>query len=801
MKYWLYGLFLLIHPCFAQEVQYGRVLDATTKTPLPFVNVVVNDNAYGTTTDIDGKYTIRFEGTIQLVRFSFVGYEARTFTRNTFPSDGIIYLNEKQSLLGEVVITTNENPAHRIIRRAAANKRSNNPENITSFRYRSYNKLYSNLQVISPDKEIQLKDSAEINALQFFAKRHLFMAENISERKFRRPSYSKETVIANRFSGFKDPNFASIATDFQPFSFYEDYITILDKKYLNPVSKGTFNLYDFTLEDTLYRKVDTIYVISFRPLPKKNFLGLQGIVYINTNRYAVQNVVASSAAPKELISFKIEQKYRFIENKAWFPTELDTEFTFNSTTIANRKLQLISQSYLQDIQLDTPLDRGDFDEVTFEILPRASEKDSLFWKNNRFDTLSTKEKETFRFLDSLRQETNFEVVADIVDIATFGKIPIFKILDVPLKTLLDFNEFEGFRVGLGLYTNPRLSERFTLGGYFAYGTNDRLWKYGGSLLVSLYQPKDVQVGFQYQQDVFEPAQSVLSGSIDWLNSQFRSFLIARMDRTSLYETFLRFRPIRYVQMKVGLQHTTVEPGYPYRYVATDIPSRSFNFTEVTVQLTYRHKQSYIKVAGRKQLIGAGFPIVSLRYTRGIEGWWENPFDYHKIEMLFEHQIRFKKLGESHMRLQGGWLNTSLPYPKLFNLYASNTSSIPYIVDHSFQTADLYEFTAERYIALFYRHNFGTLFFRGERFRPHFILVHNTAIGALDQPALHEEIATQDFSEGFLESGLEIDRLLQLKYLGLFYIDIGGGVFYRYGPYRHPTTADNWVFKFALRTSF
>lgn len=71
--------------------------------------------------------------------------------------------------------------------------------------------------------------------------------ESVSELKFIAPDISEETVIASRVSGFKNPNFASLATDLQPFSFYKDNIKLFDIQYLNPISKGSLKKYSFRI--------------------------------------------------------------------------------------------------------------------------------------------------------------------------------------------------------------------------------------------------------------------------------------------------------------------------------------------------------------------------------------------------------------------------------------------------------------------------------------------------------------------------------------------------------------------------
>ena len=67
---------------FQQEIEVtGQVTDSETGDPLPGVNIVVQGTTIGTTTDMDGNYTIEAPADATLV-FSFVGYQERTVEIN-----------------------------------------------------------------------------------------------------------------------------------------------------------------------------------------------------------------------------------------------------------------------------------------------------------------------------------------------------------------------------------------------------------------------------------------------------------------------------------------------------------------------------------------------------------------------------------------------------------------------------------------------------------------------------------------------------------------------------------------------
>ena len=67
---------------FQQEIEVaGQVTDAQSGNPLPGVNIVVQGTTIGTTTDMDGNYSIETPADATLV-FSFVGYQEQTVQVN-----------------------------------------------------------------------------------------------------------------------------------------------------------------------------------------------------------------------------------------------------------------------------------------------------------------------------------------------------------------------------------------------------------------------------------------------------------------------------------------------------------------------------------------------------------------------------------------------------------------------------------------------------------------------------------------------------------------------------------------------
>ena len=88
----------------AQTNMVGTVTDAKTGERLPFVNVIYV-NGQGTKTDFDGCFSIPFRQGAKL-RVSVIGYETRTLTLKTPPSDTLrVRLTSMEKSLGTAEVT------------------------------------------------------------------------------------------------------------------------------------------------------------------------------------------------------------------------------------------------------------------------------------------------------------------------------------------------------------------------------------------------------------------------------------------------------------------------------------------------------------------------------------------------------------------------------------------------------------------------------------------------------------------------------------------------------------------------
>jgi hypothetical protein len=779
-----------------QNLIKGKVINGITKEPLAFVTILLNNDQHSAgVTDIDGRFTIKSAQPIATLTFSYLGYENFTLNFNavTAVEDLVIKLHPSVFELQEIIVKATENPANRIIKRVIENKLANDPEHISSFKYISYNKNTFDLKPADSLGNKKLKGRVD----SILQGGHFFMTETVSERKFIAPNQSEELILGTKASGFQHPSFASLATDIQPFSFYKDIIKILDIHYLNPISDGSLNKYWFTIQDTLYQNQDTVFIISFMPQKGKNFEALTGLLYINTNGYALQNVIAEPFE-KGFIDIKIQQQYQFIDNKKWFPTQLNFELVMLHYPSPTMGMSANGRSYLTNIELYPQLNKKKFSIDAVKMHALASNRDTTFWRQYRPEQLDTRELKTYEVIDSIGKKNKLEQKFNVLEQLTFNKLPV-KFMDIDVPKSLIYNQFEGFRLGLGAFTNQKISKVISVGGFFGYGTKDHQWKYGEELVLTINKDKEFVIRARNQTTLSETGITTLNYFKEsYLD--YRSYLAFRMDRIKQNTFSTEFRVFKYAKFNIAFNYATVTPQYNYAFATDGQKISDYAYSNVAVNLKYAYKEKLIQSLNGRISMGSKYPVFTATYARGIKGIYGSTFDYNKVEARLEKNILFKNIGETKIRVEGGFIDRPLPYGLMFTGQGSFSKDQPIVIKNYFQTMTPYEFLSDRYANIHFSHNFGSLLFKTNSFKPAITIHHDMGWGMLSHADKQQLVAFKTMEKGFYESGIQLDNILRVNYVNIAYLGFGCGVYYRYGAYAYSSYADNLVYKLSLTFS-
>ena len=803
-----FSIFILLFVLFfqttiAQHTLKGKVIDEKTKEALAFVNILSNEHV-GATTNIDGLFTINSTLPITSLKLSYVGYEIKEMDVAGRTSI-VVSLKPTSYQLSEFILLPGENPAHRIINKVVENRNIHNPEKSLNFKYESYNKLFVtgavDTAIINHPEKINSLDSSSQRAIEFLEKTHVFLMESVTERKYMLPDKSYEKVLASRVSGLQNNTFSLIATELQSFSFYYEMLNVAGISYLNPISVNSVNKYFFLIEDTTFSGIDTVYVISFRPKKGKNFSGLKGLLYINTDGYAVQNVIAEPNEEIESFEIKIQQQYEKIENR-WFPVQLNTTILFKTASINNFKMLGIGKSYLKNIKINPELKKKEFGIVTTEIAEDVTKKDEEFWNKYREDTLSDKEKATYHVIDSIGKVENFDKKLTALEAFLSGKLKL-GFVDVDLNRFLRYNDYEGFRLGAGLHTNNKVSKFFNVGGYGVFGTKDKTVKYGGDVNFFIHRNYDVELNLSYQKDVIEPGVTPFySYKIPLLSTAGnRFFYMNRMNNNEKIEARLKFRTFRYLKVYLFVNQESIAVSNDYYYTKkidefTWLYDQNYLFNEVGVELKYAFKQKVIQTTNYKYAKPTNYPILYARIDRGINNSY-GEYEYTRLTVKTEKSFEIKNIGKPSIYVESGIIFGNAPIQKLNNSIGINAlSSFQISSDLVFETMYPYEFFSDKFTYIHLKHNFGSLLLKTKKFKPELVLASNIGFGTLNNKENHGGVNFKTLEKGFYESGLLINNLIKLNFT-----TFGVAAYYRYGPYKLQKESDNFTVKMSIGYSF
>jgi len=198
---------------FAQETTIkGKITDAATGDPIPFVNVVFKGTSIGTTTDFDGNYKLTTVTPTDSLMASYIGYKSRTKPVVKRTSQTINFqLEEDVMRLREVVILAGENPAFEILRNVVRNKARNDKRKLTAYEYDTYSKTEIDIDNITDkfrQKKIISKITQVLDSIDQIAGEDgrpvlpIFISESVSKFYYRNnPEMKFENIKETKISG------------------------------------------------------------------------------------------------------------------------------------------------------------------------------------------------------------------------------------------------------------------------------------------------------------------------------------------------------------------------------------------------------------------------------------------------------------------------------------------------------------------------------------------------------------------------------------------------------------------------
>lgn len=372
-----------------------------------------------------------------------------------------------------------------------------------------------------------------------------------------------------------------------------------------------------------------------------------------------------------------------------------------------------------------------------------------------------------------------------------------KFLNIDLRYLLKFNQYEGLRTGLGGVTNDAFSEKYRINSYVVYGFKDDRFKYkiGGGFRVD--KATETWINLSYTDDLQE------TGSSHFLtDKRFFQFFEPRLLNIDLFH--------RHITKAVNIQHqlsnhiitetefslNKIDPTYNYIFSIDEGRFRSFDITTAKVSLQWNPFSKFDVLKDKVVETKDGYPKFTLQLTQSFKDVAKGDFNFFKIDFRTQHKITYSEMSFSEIVLSSGIATGHTPITHLYHAYPNNIRKETVLQRfsvagiNSFETMYFNEFFSDRFATLQLKH-FVKPFEISERFKPQLVLISRFALGDMNNIDRHENISFGTLEKGYTEAGFELNKLL---------FGFGLSFAYRYGGYHLPEFTDNIALKFTFNVS-
>ncbi|RZL04625.1 MAG: hypothetical protein EOO62_20840 [Hymenobacter sp.] len=350
-------------------------------------------------------------------------------------------------------------------------------------------------------------------------------------------------------------------------------------------------------------------------------------------------------------------------------------------------------------------------------LPQAGSGGTGYFDQNRPDTLSLSERQTFAVLDSARDLPSVRSTLDWIDLFINGYKRVgdnSKIEVGPILNTFSFNNFEGGRLRLGFRTTPFFSRNWVLQPYVAYGTKDQRFKYGLRGIYIAERRHWTVFSGEYRHDIEQYAlldndflsdNNLFAAASRW--GRFKEGLPIMRDlslvslQRDLFHGFTQTATIRYQNSVPQFRvQTEPRPGQPNPGEAT--PDR-IRQTELVLESRYAPDENLVQAENRRRAIGLKrWPVFSFRYTFGTLDWFRGNNTYHKYNLLVTHSVSAGHLGRLNYRVEGSYIPSEVVYLILKTPLGNQT---PFYNANSFNLLNYFEFVTDRSVSLRLDHHF------------------------------------------------------------------------------------------------
>ncbi len=706
----------------------GKIIDAKTKEPIPFVNVAFIKSPDGTSSDFEGNYSLETKTKSDTIFASIVGYKLQKskVVRNTFQRIDF-EMEPLENYLSEVVVTYKGNPAERILKKIIENKKFNDRSKFDAIQYESYNKIefdannisekLSKRKFVKPfDFIFDYIDTTTINGKSYLP---MFLSEAMSDVYMRTsPKSKKEIIKASKISGMENESISQfLGSMYQNPYVYDNFITLFDKNFVSPIADNALLYYRYYLIDSTFLQNKWCYKIMFKPRRKQE-LTFTGSFWVNDSSFAIKKVdmrIVDDANINLINDLVCVQEFDYFDDKYWMLSKDYMIVDFNPINNNEKLLGFFGKkttTYRKYI-INQPKDDKFYSSPTDIIVTdSATNRPKDYWVTARHDSLNKDERNIYKMVDSVQSVPLFHTYVDVVQTLVLG-YKIWGPVEIgPYSSIYSFNKLEGNRFRIGGRTSNTFSTKTMLSGHLAYGTTDEKFKYGLGYLYIIKKNPRKSFGFDYKWDAEQLGQSENAFREDFLlGSILRRNPANKLSMVQEYKGFYEHEWFNGLSNTITLRHRTLNPIQNSAFIINPLTypevRNTITSSEIIFNTRFAYNEKFIMGEFERTSAGTTYPVINLQYTFGAKNILGSDYEYQKISLNIKHWFNVGTLGWSKYILEAGKTWGTLPYP-LLKLHEGNETFT--FDEYAFNMMNYFEFTSDKYFSFYYTHHFDGLFF-------------------------------------------------------------------------------------------
>jgi Family of unknown function (DUF5686) len=713
----------------------GVILDMQSGERVPFASMRLIKSGYGKLSDSAGGFSFLFKkwprDTLQV---SYVGFQTYSLTLN----DSLISLNNSDTVFltinllrgkynNEVTVSRKVDFGLLLWRKIVKHKESNDRYRFHNFSYELYNKLELDLNKVNRQRIESVKllkpfkfilNNIDSSESQPFLP--LYITETLSDYYFERdPTKRRELIKGSKTVGLDNASVSKYLGGMeQNIDFYNNFIPVFDKRFVSPLSNNGDYYYRYKIVDTQYVNSRRLLHLIFTP-KRKGENTFEGDCWVHDTSFAIQKMTLRLDATANLNfvqELSLIEEFSLINDTTWFLTKDKfvvslSPLSKNMMGMIGRKTTTYKDIVYNDTSVTLQIDKNKIPEEVLFAGDARNQPDS-FWLENRHEELSKDEKAIYKMVDTLMKMPQFHTYANVLNFIGTGYLDIGNYQIGPWYNWIYSNELQGLRLRFDLGTNKGFNKNLILHGYLAYGFGDNVWHQEADAMyvfhrnprMTLYgmYRQDLDYGQQYYDEITSdnifaiavrkpnvPIKfiNLTEQKLEWFNEWLNGFSITLTADHKVYNPELNLAPI-----------SDFEKG-------TGNPMNGFEFA---INLRFAFLEKFFENNFYRTSLGSDYPIIDVKYTRGIPGILGSTLTYNKIFVSISDIIKVPPIGTVYYDFFGGKTSGVQPYPFL-NIAPGNETY--YYNKYAFSLMNKYEYLHDQFLGVNFEHNIGSGIFR------------------------------------------------------------------------------------------